>query len=49
MLDMEHFGGAAEAYFPAARVSAVIMPLIDVIDATKSAESELREEANSAA
>lgn len=36
MIYFEHFGGAAETFFPTNRVSAVIMPLVEILDEQKA-------------
>ena len=38
VISLEHFGGDAETFYSASRVSALIMPLIDLLDAWKSDE-----------
>jgi hypothetical protein len=35
-----HFGGDAETYYPATKLSAVVMPLIDVMDSIKEQQDE---------
>jgi hypothetical protein len=38
MVRLEHFGGRAEPYFSSSRMSAVVMLLLDLMDARNEAE-----------
>lgn len=40
LIRLEQFGGGAENYFPAGRIAAVVMPLIEVMDAEREAPAD---------
>lgn len=43
MVRLEHFGGSAEPYFPSSKLSALVMPLIDLLDVWKAGEDQSEE------